>query len=213
MIQRLLWRLMRLRPLVALTRNAAQYEPRIREFAAAPVVAGSVVFFGSSSIRLWSTLAADLAPLPVHNFGFGGGHATHLNLFWRRVLPRQQPRAVVVYAGDNDLAAGVSVDDVVGDVVAFVDAVVGLCPVVLLLVKRSPQREHIAAEIDALNARFRGLGARAGVTVVDVDAPLRGGDGRPDPACFQYDGLHLNAAGYARWTAVVKPALLALTTP
>ncbi len=209
MIQQLLWRLMRVRPLVALTRKAGLYEDNISAFEAAPVVEGSVVFFGSSSLRLWSTLREDMAPLPVHNFGFGGGHAVHLNLFWRRVLPRQKPAAVVVYAGDNDLASGVSVDSVVRDIEEFAAAVSGLCPVILLLVKRSPQREHIAAEIDALNARFRAL---AGVTILDVDAPLRGAGGRPDPGLFQYDGLHLNVAGYARWTPVVKPVLLSLVT-
>ena len=32
----------------------------------------AVVFVGSSSIRFWSTLEADMAPMPVLQHGFGG---------------------------------------------------------------------------------------------------------------------------------------------
>lgn len=209
MLQRLVWRLMRVKALVAITRGSEQYASNIAGFEAAPVVDGAVVFFGSSSLRLWSTLKHDMDPLPVVNAGFGGGHAIHLNLFWRRVLPRHHPRAVVVYVGDNDLASGVSVDDVACDVGDFIAEVKGLCPVVLLLVKRSPQRAHLDVDIDALNARYRAF-ASDRVVVVDVDAVLRGAGGAPDRALFQWDGLHLNAAGYAKWTAALKPVLLAL---
>lgn len=211
MLQQLLWRLMRIRPLVALTGNAGQYESKIRSFEQAPAKPGAVVFFGSSSLRLWTSLETDMAPVNVVNCGFGGGHAAHLRLFWRRVLPRHQPRAVVIYAGDNDLASGKSTDDVVADVNGFIDDLDGLCSVVLLLVKRSPQRAHLDAQVMALNARFREIGAARGgsVCVVDVDAVLQR-DGHADVSFFGYDGLHLSPAGYARWTDVVRPVLLDL---
>jgi len=76
----------------------------------------------------------------------------------------------------------------------------------LLLVKHSPQRVNIDAGIDALNAGIRLL-ASAGVEVLDVDAVLRGPDGKPREALFRFDGLHLSPSGYAAWTSVVKPAL------
>jgi hypothetical protein len=196
---------MRVKPLVALTGNAAQYQSKIDGFARenVDVASGAVVFFGSSSIRLWSTLARDFAPFVVVNRGFGGAHARHLRLFWRRALPAQA-RAVVVYAGDNDLAAGVSVDDVFADLSGFVADVEGLCPVVLLTVKRSPQRAHLDDEVRALNTRLLGLAEAGACVVVDVDV-LAG-----DLACFRFDGLHLSARGYALWTAVLRPALRAV---
>lgn len=210
MLQQLLWRLMRIRPLVALTGIASQYESKIRSFEEAPAKPGSVVFFGSSSLRLWSSLESDMAGIDVVNAGFGGAHASHLALFQRRVLPRHQPRAVVVYAGDNDLASGKSPDEVERDLRAFIAQLDHLC-VVLLLVKRSPQRAHLDAEVDALNARLRALPDTVhDVVVVDTDAPLRGPDGLPDRRFFGYDGLHLSPAGYTQWTAVLKPVLLGL---
>jgi len=198
MLQLLLWRLMRIRPLVALTGIASQYESRICVFEQAPAKPGAVVFFGSSSLRLWSSLDSDMAGIDVENAGFGGAHASHLGLFWRRVLPRHQPRAVVVYAGDNDLASGKSPDEMERDLRAFIGQLDHL-RVVLLLVKRSPQRAHLDVEVDALNARLRALPETLhDVVVVDTGAPLRGADGAPDRRFFGYDGLHLSPAGYMR---------------
>jgi lysophospholipase L1-like esterase len=209
-MKRLLWKLMRSAWLVRLaTASPRLYTGAIASFERAPPVPGAVVFIGSSSIRFWTTLAEDFAPRAVVNCGFGGAHASHVLLFWKRVVPRHQPSAVVFYAGDNDLAAGKSVEQTLGDVRAFVEQVRAELPharLFLLLVKRSPQRAQLNASVDALNAGLRQL-AGPGVAVLDVDAPLRGPDGQPLESCFGFDGLHLSPSGYAAWTAVVKPAL------
>src|SRR5438552_276299 len=64
---------------------------------------GSIVFIGSSTIRLWRTLERDMAPLRVVNRGFGGCHLAHVNRYAERIVVPYRPRAVVVYAGENDL--------------------------------------------------------------------------------------------------------------
>lgn len=209
-MKRLLWAILRAKWLLRLaTSSPSLYTEAIADFEKAPAVPGAVVFIGSSSIRFWETLATDLAPHAVVNCGFGGAHASHVVLFWKRAVPRHQPRAVVFYAGDNDLAVGKSVEETLGDVRTFVEQVRAELPrtqLYLLLVKHSPQRVNIDAGIDALNAGIRLL-ASAGVEVLDVDAVLRGPDGKPREALFRFDGLHLSPAGYAAWTSVVKPAL------
>lgn len=199
---------MRVPWLVAVTGNAAQYESKIAGFERKGINDGDVVLFGSSSLRLWTTAQTDLAPLPVVNRGFGGGHAAHLSLFWQRIVGDKKPAAVVVYAGDNDLASGKAVDVVYADLCSFLSMVRGRVPVVLLLVKRSPQRAHLDDAIVALDLRLRAL-AGDDVVIVDADAALWGGD-RPRSELFQWDGLHLSPAGYARWTEAVRPVLLAL---
>jgi lysophospholipase L1-like esterase len=45
------------------------------------------------------------------------------------------------------------------------------------------------------------------LTYVDVDAPMIGDDGMPDPTLFIDDGLHLNAKGYALWASILAPLL------
>jgi hypothetical protein len=67
---------------------------------------GGIVFAGASSIRLWGTLLEEMKPLDVTNRGFGGSQYSDLNHHAQRIVMAYHPRAVVVYEGDNDLAAG-----------------------------------------------------------------------------------------------------------
>src|SRR4029077_19382446 len=79
----------------------------IAAFAAAdrdhPPPERPIVFVGSSSIRLWSSLQADMTPLPVLNRGFGGAHLSQVAYYVDQIVIHFRPRAVVLYAGDNDL--------------------------------------------------------------------------------------------------------------
>jgi lysophospholipase L1-like esterase len=51
------------------------------------------------------------------------------------------------------------------------------------------------------------------VVYVDVATPMLGADGEPRPELFIVDGLHMSAEGYALWTTVLKPVLLARAGP
>ncbi|MDX1736297.1 MAG: GDSL-type esterase/lipase family protein, partial [Halioglobus sp.] len=62
-----------------------------------------VVFVGSSSIRLWRTLAEDMAPIPVIQHGFGGAKLNDVVHYAERLINAYQPRALVVFAGTNDI--------------------------------------------------------------------------------------------------------------
>ena len=69
-------------------------------------VSGRIVFTGSSSIAYWDSLATDMKPLAVINSAFGGAEYTDLLDRIDELVITYHPSAVVVYAGDNDLAAG-----------------------------------------------------------------------------------------------------------
>ena len=103
--------------------DSSGWEKEIAAFEAADRTnrppSGCIVFVGSSSIRLWKSLATDFPGLPVVNRGFGGSQiADSVNLAERVILP-YNPRQVVVYAGGNDIHAGKDPDVVYGDFVAL----------------------------------------------------------------------------------------------
>ena len=82
----------------------------------APPADCQVLFVGSSSIVKWrENLAADMAPMPVINRGFGGSHIEYVNRWFDQIVAPYRPRAIVFYAGENDIDAGKSVDRVVAD--------------------------------------------------------------------------------------------------
>jgi lysophospholipase L1-like esterase len=44
---------------------------------------------------------------------------------------------------------------------------------------------------------------------IDMTDAIMGPDGKPNRGLFRIDRLHPNQAGYAQWTATIKPVLLA----
>jgi lysophospholipase L1-like esterase len=174
-----------------------------------------IVFVGSSSIRLWDTLAEDFAPLPVINRGFGGSQLWHVNHWVERAVLRYRPRAVVLYAGDNDLdeRTGKRAEDVVRDFETFVERVHAEVPdarVYYLAIK--PSRLRWARWPEMLRANEAIAALCAGdprLAFLDTATPMLATGEPPSRALFAFDGLHLSAEGYALWTRVVKQRLLA----
>lgn len=177
-----------------------------------------IVFAGSSSIRLWDKLERDMAPLPVLNRGFGGAHLSHVVHFLDRVVIRYQPRAVVLYAGDNDLdgRADKATDDVVRDFRTFISRVqTGLpgVPIYYVSIKPSrlrwcdwPRQREANRRISAICA------SEPGLVYIDVATAMLAA-GEPPPRDLFIDGLHLSGKGYALWRRIIKPRLENDLTP
>ena len=193
--------------------DIARFEARDR---AAPPATDAVLFVGSSSIRLWQTLDADLDPLPVINRGFGGATLVDVIRYTDRIVLPYRPAAVVLYAGENDLARGASPAEVVARVEALVTRVrMALdAPVVFLSIKTAPARQQLRPAIDETNRLVADLAAATpGLRFLDVAESLVAEDGSPQFDHYAADALHLSPAGYAEWTAVVRPFLISLVEP
>lgn len=203
--------------IVSAAAPAAQADRWAKEMAAfeaedrqAPAAAGGVVFVGSSSIRLWD-LARSFPDLRVLNRGFGGSQIEDSVRHADLLVIRHKPRIVVFYAGDNDVAAGKTPQQVSEDFRAFVAKVRAALPesrVAFIAIKPSIQRWALVAKVREANALVRAYcdtDDRLGF--VDVDGPMLGWDGRPRQNLFVADGLHLSAKGYELWTTLVRPFL------
>jgi lysophospholipase L1-like esterase len=179
---------------------------------AAPPAPGGIVFVGSSTIRLWSSLADDFAGLPVINRGFGGSTFPDALHYLQRTVVRYHPRTVVVYEGDNDLAGGRTPRQIADDYRAFVRGVRDSLPdarIVFLAIKPSPSRWTLESRRQEANRLVRAVvAADRNQTFVDVGTPmLDASSGHPRPALYRADSLHMTPAGYALWRATVAPVL------
>jgi lysophospholipase L1-like esterase len=181
------------------------------EDAASPPPAHPVVFTGSSSIRMWTTLADDFPGVPVLNRGFGGSQLRDAVWYADRLVVRYRPRVVVLYAGDNDLNAGRSPQQVLADFRAFVARVrrdLPDTPIAYISIKPSPSRANLMAGMREANALIRAeTGRMKRVAFVDVFTAMLGADGQPRPELFLDDRLHMNRAGYDLWRDLIAPAL------
>jgi hypothetical protein len=183
--------------------DPAFFEGEIAAFEAAdrehPPPERPIVFVGSSSIRLWDKLAEDMAPLPVLNRGFGGSQLAHAVHFADRVVIRYRPRAVVLYAGDNDLdqRTGRSAADVVRDFQAFAARVHGAVPdarIYYLAIKPSRMRWARWPEMARANGEIAALCAGdPRLAFLDIATPMLATGEPPARDLFIFDGLHLSA--------------------
>lgn len=175
-----------------------------------PAPANAIVFVGSSSIGGWD-LDRFFPDLPAINRGFGGSQiidsVNHADL----LVIRHKPRVVVFYAGDNDLAAGKSPEEVAGDFRTFVAKVHASTPETRILfigIKPSISRWSLIGNVRKANQLIRNFSEsddRLGF--VDVDAPMLGWDEKPRKELLAEDGLHLTEKGYELWTILVRPFL------
>jgi len=188
------------------------YEADVRELEAArtrqELPKDPVVFYGSSTVRLWSALAEDLENPRAINLGFGGSTLEACAYFFERLVPPVDPCSLVVYAGDNDLGDGRSPRDVLAYFRALADKVqreLNGVEFAFISVKPSPARFHIIDRIRTANQLIREeMATRGQGYFIDVFDSMLGPDGQPQPKLFNEDGLHMSQAGYQLWTELLS---------
>ena len=178
---------------------------------AIPPASCQVLFVGSSSIVQWKdTLAADMAPMPVINRGFGSSHIEYVNRWFDQIVAPYRPRAIVFYAGENDLNAGKSVERVVADFDGFMERktrALGNTPVYFISLKPSKARITQFPQQTEVNEAIRRRAAeRTDLHFIDVVPGML--DGGKPKEIFVADGLHMTRKGYEIWTREVRAALL-----
>jgi lysophospholipase L1-like esterase len=191
----------------------APFEKEIREFeesdAKSPPPKDAILFIGSSSIRLWKTLAEDFPELKVINRGFGGSQVAHSVRYADQIVLPYRPKLIIFYAGDNDLNAGKSPNEVLADFKAFVGKARGALPetrILYISIRPSVARWHLQGRQWLTNRLIREFAeADPKVDYIDVVPVLLGPDGRPRADFLVADKLHLNAEGYRAWTAAIRP--------
>jgi len=193
----------------------AKWETEIAAFEKAdranPPKKGAILFIGSSSIRLWKSLAADFPTRDVINRGFGGSQIDDSVYFADRIVFPYAPRLIVLYAGGNDINAGKSVDQVVKDFKGFVEKVHTQLPqtqIAYISIAGNPARWAQVEKVKAVNARIAAMAEHdPKLKFIDVFTRMLGSDGLPRPEIFVADRLHMNEAGYKLWKEIVAPYL------
>jgi lysophospholipase L1-like esterase len=201
------------RPVLA-GQQGGPWEAAIAEFEAAdrisPPPAGEIVFVGSSTIRLWD-VQKYFPGLTVVNRGFGGSRLSDAVRYAERIVIPYKPRIVVVYAGDNDIYAGVTSEQVAINFEQFVRVVRAKLPevrIVFIGIKPSLQRWGVVERMRLANELIRGFAEHDdNIAFVDVDHAMLGWDETPRHELFVADGLHLTAHGYELWSALLRPLL------
>lgn len=172
---------------------------------------GSVLFVGSSSIRMWSTLKEDFEPIPVINRGFGGSTIPEVNYYADRIVHNYAPGLIVFYCGENDIAEEHPPAIVFQDFKKFIGETeknLGNVPVVYISAKPSPSRWEYWRKYETLNGMVEQFAkSRSSLHFVDISETLLNDGGQPDSSLFIADMLHMNEQGYINWTNALRPVV------
>ena len=118
-----------------------------------------------------------------------------------------EPKVVFLYAGDNDMANGKSVEVVTADFQTFAAKIHKALPetqVVFLPIKPSLKRWAIWPEMKKANLAIKALTEKEKhLHYLDTVTPMLGEDGKPMADLFKSDGLHMTEKGYSLWNKVV----------
>jgi lysophospholipase L1-like esterase len=186
-----------------------------------PPPLGGVLFIGSSNIRMWTTLIQDFPEFNVLNRGFGGSMIENSVDFVDRITIPYKPRLIVLSAGTNDINNNRMPQDVLANFQKYVAKVHAALPktrIAFLSINPSRDRlkrpQHVQRVLEANNLIARWIrendGKVALMTFIDTYPYLLTPEGDPLPDIFLADQHHLNAAGYATLTALLRPQILAL---
>src|SRR6266542_5020909 len=193
--------------------------PRFQEEIAAflrsdrtnPPPQGAILFIGSSSIRLWQTLAEDFPGQQVINRGFGGSQLIDSVNYAEQIVLPYKPKLIVLYAGGNDINDGKSPAQVLADYQAFVGKVHAALPatrIAYISIAPNPARWAQVEKVRAANRLIEDYARQdPKLTFINVFPQMLGEDGMPRPEIFEPDRLHMNARGYALWKKIVEPFL------
>ena len=199
--------------------NSERWEVSIATFEAAdlqrPPPEQSIVFVGSSSITGWSDLEADMAPLTAIKRGFGGSTMVDVNRYRDRIVTNYLPRIVVVYAGENDIAGGGSVDALLEQYEKFSRHLEERLPdtkLCFISIKPSPTRIAFWGEMEWANFRLERLVQTdpERLCYIDITALMLDEYGDPKEALYLADRLHINRQAYLLWGDLIRPVLEAL---
>jgi len=167
----------------------------------------AVLFVGSSSIRLWKTLASDFPNHKVINRGFGGSFLSDTAHFADRIVLPYEPSFIVVYAGGNDLNTHHTpeqVCDAFKSLVSRVREKQPSTPIAFISLAGNPRRWEQVENVKKANALVEAFTKeQANLLFIDVFHAMLGADGVPRPEIFGPDRLHMNAEGYELWTSIV----------
>ncbi|MFN0047733.1 MAG: GDSL-type esterase/lipase family protein [Cytophagales bacterium] len=163
-----------------------------------------IVFYGSSTFTRWTSLEDQFVAVNAVNLGFGGSTLAACAWFFDRVVTRQKPDAIFIYAGDNDLGDGRTPEEVVLFYHQLLNSIrknLGNVPVCFISIKLSPSRMHLKGSIEYANRCIRENILQEGESnyYLDLHTKMLDPEGNIRLELYENDGLHLSEKGYELW--------------
>lgn len=182
---------------------------------------GEILFYGPSNLQMWYSLEQDMLPYRAQNHGMGGCIDPEMIHYAPRMLYAFQPKAVFFQTGSNDLASGLSIEQIIQNKKEMYGLFLKHMPQTKLVIMSGlplPGRQQywedtvktngFLSELCAATDRLYFMDATDHLMCGEGPEEMRAFDGRYfNPAYYRFDGIHLNKAGHDVWTGLIKQML------
>lgn len=173
-----------------------------------------IVFIGSSSFTLWKDMNDYFPGKPILNRAYGGSCLTDLIRDYSITVLPYQPRQIVIYCGENDIAREDTLNP--GDALERFFRLFNLVrtklpntKITFVSMKPSPSRWHLRDKYMEGNRLIRKfIRKQKNASFVDVWHKMLDDQKEPNISIFLEDQLHMNAAGYRIWKKAIHPHLI-----
>lgn len=174
----------------------------------------AILFVGSSSFTKWTDVQSYFPNRKIINRGFGGSTLEDVIRYADQVIIPYQPKQVVIYCGENDLASSpdVTAETVYNRFVQLYKIIHTKLPkasIVYVSIKPSPSRRNLWGPITAANGMIRDFLSDLGnAFFIDVYYPMLSKGPVTHASYFTQDSLHMNESGYKYWKYLMEPYLV-----
>lgn len=174
----------------------------------------SILFIGSSSVTLWTSLEKDFPGYPIINRGFGGSTIPDLTLYVNDIVIPYQPKQIFIYVGENDLSTpeNATADEVLNRYKKLYQSIRAGLPnveVVFISIKPSPSRWYLESVIVDANQKIEAyIKTQPKSFFLDVHHAMLLNDSTVNPNLFREGKLHMNEKGYDIWKKIIQPQLM-----
>lgn len=173
----------------------------------------AILFAGSSSIRLWTSLEKDMAPYHIIQRGYGGAKLSDFAVYADRIFDSHPCKAIVLFIA-NDIE-GNDQDKTPAEVAALFRNVLKTIrkvhrdtPVFWIGITPTASRWKVWPEIQKANSLIKKICENQKNTYfIKTDFAFLNENGVPKDELFRDDKLHLTEKGYAIWTEIIKKEL------
>ncbi len=174
----------------------------------------AILFTGSSSIRLWTTIREDMQPYEVIQRGFGGARIEDLDWYYDHIFVQKKYKAIVIFCGTNNITG--SKDDMSADSILYYTKKINdrirkqyrKTPVYWVAITPVNSRIKVMDKVADMNQRWKEeFSHQKNIRLIETTAAFLGADGKPRAELFINDQLHLNRDGYKIWSSIIHKVL------
>ena len=182
--------------------------------AAQTAPSNAILFVGSSSFTMWKNVGDQFPGYTIINRGFGGSTLTDVIRYTYDIILPYQPKQVVIYCGENDLASAdsVSADEAVNRFKTLFGMIRTNLPnanICFVSMKPSPSRAHLQPKMKAANKMIKKYVEEQNNThFIDIYDAMLNANGQMREELYIKDRLHMKPEGYVIWQKAIAPYLL-----